>query len=80
MTAKDECAIGIAVQRGPGISRGIQVVFHRQLGQLALKPGARLEPRFAPGNALRPVIVGGERAKLLKIGNGSVWVEWHPDS
>jgi hypothetical protein len=28
---------------------------------------------------LRPVIIRGERAKLLKIGNGSAWVEWHLD-
>jgi hypothetical protein len=25
------------------------------------------------------VIVRGERAKLVKIGNGFAWVEWHPD-
>ena len=66
MAAEDEGAIGFAAQRRPGVSRGIQVVLHRQLGQLALKPGARLEPGFAPGDALRPVIVRGERAKLSR--------------
>ncbi len=62
------------VQEFPG---GIEVVLHRQLCQLALKPGARFEPGFAPGDALRSVIVRRERAKLVQIRNGSVWVEWH---
>ena len=77
MTPEDEGAIGFATERGPGVSSGVEVVFDRQLCQLALKPGARFEPGFAPGNALRPVIVRGERTKLLKIRNCSAWVEWH---
>ena len=77
MTPEDEGAIGFAAKRSPGVSRGIEVVLHRRFCQLALKPGARFEPGFTPGDALRSVIVRRERAKLLKIGNGSVWVEWH---
>ena len=79
MTAKNEGAIGVAAKSGPGVAGGIEVVLHRQLCQLALEPGARLEPGFAPGNALRSVIVRGERAKLLKIRNCSARVEWHAD-
>ena len=74
MTAEDEGAIGVAAQRRPGVPGGVEVVLHRQLGQLALKPGSRLEPGFAPGDALRSMIVRGQRAKLLEIGNGSAWV------
>src|SRR5271168_87085 len=77
MTAEDKGAIGFATERGPGVSRGIEVVLHRQLCQLALKPGARFEPGFAPGDALCSVLVRGERAKLVQVRNGSTWVEWH---
>ncbi len=80
MTAKDEGPIGIAAQRRPGVARGIEVVLHRQLRQLALKPGPRLEPGWAPGNALRSVIVRGQRTKLLKIRDGSARVYWHAAS
>ena len=74
MTAKNKGPIGVAAKGRPGVSRGIEVVLHRQLRQLALKPGSRLEPGFAPGDALRSMIVRGERPKLLKIGNCSAWV------
>ena len=77
MTAQDEGPLGLAAQRRPGVPGGVEVVFHRQLRQLGLKPGSRLEPGFGPGNALRPVIIRGERTKLLQIGNGSAWVYWH---
>jgi hypothetical protein len=77
MTPEDESTIRVAAKRGPGVPRGIEVVLHRQLCQFALKPGARFEPGFTPGDALRSVIVRRERAKLVQIRNGSVWVEWH---
>src|ERR1700679_3116336 len=64
MTPQDEDPLRIALQSRPGIACGVEVVLHRQPRQLALKPGARLEPGWTPRNPLRPVVVRGQPAKL----------------
>jgi hypothetical protein len=52
-------------------------VFHRQLRQLALKPGPGFEPGWRPGDALRSMIVRCEGTKLFKIRDGSARVDGH---
>ena len=67
MTAQDEDPLRLAAQCRPRVPSGIQVVLHRQLRQLALKPCSSLEPRFAPRDSLRSMIIRGQRPKLLEI-------------
>ena len=46
----------------------------RQRAQLGLKPLARLEPGRTPGQALRAVLVGGERPQFLQQIDGAACV------
>ncbi len=77
MTAEDQGPIRLSAKSRPGVAGGIQVVLHWQFRQLALEPGPRLEPRRTPGDALRPMIIRGERTKLLKVRDRSASVDWH---
>ena len=67
MTAKDKCAIGIALKSCPGVPSCIIVMLYRKAFQLALKPCARFEPGRAPCNALSAVRIGRQGAKLPEI-------------
>jgi hypothetical protein len=77
MAAQDEGLLRLAGERRPGVAGRVEVMLYRQLGQLVLKPGARLEPGGGPGNPLCSVVIGSERAKLLQVGNGFARVYWH---
>ena len=65
MASDEQRLLGCSPQRGPAISRGIVVVLYRQALDLGLKPFASFEPRFRPRDALRSIVVGGQRAQFL---------------
>jgi hypothetical protein len=69
MTSQNKRAFRITSQSGPGVPRGVVVVFYRQAVQLALKPFARRKPDRTPRKALGPKIIGRQGAELFEIRN-----------
>src|SRR5262249_16441732 len=53
------------------------VRFNREWFEFGREPFARFEPSVRPGDALRTVIVGSERAEFLQFGDSALGVDIH---
>jgi hypothetical protein len=73
--AYQERAIGLAREREPLVSGGIDRLGRVRLGEFAAEPLARRLPCVRPGNALRSVLVPGQLLELAKVGDGPARLE-----
>ena len=77
MPAKQQRLFRCSAQGDPTVARGVQMMFHRQAGELGLKPLARLEPDVGPGNALSAVFIARQFAQFFQFGHRSLRIQAH---
>ena len=82
MAADEQGAIGLAAEGGPGIAGGVLVDFGGELFELLAQPGAGGQPGLGERNALRAVVVPGQLAEFLQLGNRSFRIQrrFHGDN
>ena len=77
MPADEHGALGRPREREPLVPRRVDRLLGARLGHEAPEPRACLFPRVRPCDALRPVLVPGERAELLQLRDRSLRIDPH---
>ncbi len=77
VAADQQRALGRAGEREPLVSRLVDLLHRPRAGDLLAQPAARRLPGVRPGDALGAVLVAGQLAELLQLGDGARGVERH---
>ena len=77
VSADEQRPLAGAGQGRPEIPRGIRMGLDRQPRELRLQPGAGLHPHGRERHALRAVLVAGQGAQFLELGDGALGVQRH---
>ena len=67
-----------ARQRDPAVAGGVEVMLDRKTGAASTSNHSRaLSHVSRPGDALRAVLVGGQRAEFLQFGDRAFGIDGH---
>ena len=75
MSADQQRALGVARQREPLVTGGIDRLLGPGAGELAVEPLAGALPRIGPGNALSAVLVTRQLLELAQLSDGAAGIK-----